>query len=215
MKCYKTVLKEAYNETIEKKSKFIAHVKPIETEAEAVDFINKIKSKYWDATHNVYAYILEDNSIQRYSDDGEPQGTAGVPTLQAIKSLNLNNVVVVITRYFGGTLLGASGLIRAYGKSAKEGLIEAQIISKKQYLRVEIIIEYTLLGKIQSEVNMQGCFIEGTIYEDNVKMVILVPEEDIEKFKRGLEDVIHDKIVLNILGEKLISIDSQNKILET
>ena len=214
VKEFKTVYKNVQTEIIEKKSKFFANVKPVSTEEEAVDFINSIKSKYWDATHNVYAYVLEGNNIQRYNDDGEPQGTAGVPTLQAIKNLDLYNVVVVITRYFGGTLLGASGLIRAYGKCAKEGLQEATIITKRVCAELEFTIDYSYIGKVQSEILRLGHIIENIIYEENVKIHVLLPLEMVEQFKPSIEDIINEKINLKILGERIVSINSENKLLD-
>ena len=128
MKEYKTVEFENSDEFIEKKSKFIGYVKPVKTQEEATEFINKIKSKHWDATHNVYAYVLQENNIQRYSDDGEPSGTAGVPVLDVILKSNLVDVCVVVTRYFGGTLLGAGGLVRAYSHGSKIAVEAGNII---------------------------------------------------------------------------------------
>ena len=119
MKEYKTVEFESKDEFIEKKSRFIGYVKPVKTQEEATEFINAIKSKHWDATHNVSAYVLRDNNIQRSSDDGEPSGTAGVPTLDVLLKEGIVDTCVVVTRYFGGTLLGAGGLIRAYSHASK------------------------------------------------------------------------------------------------
>jgi len=129
---YKTISKEATVEMEEKKSRFIANVKPVSSEEEALEFINNIRAKYWDATHNVYAYYISgENIIQRFSDDGEPSGTAGMPVLEVIKRMELKDLVVVVTRYFGGILLGASGLVRAYSKSAALGIEAAGIVTKK------------------------------------------------------------------------------------
>ena len=119
---YKTVLEQGQQEIVEKKSRFIATVRPVKTEEEAKSFIEEIKKIYWNATHNVFAYqIGERNEIQRFSDDGEPQGTAGMPVLDVLQREDIKNTAIVVTRYFGGTLLGTGGLVRAYGKSAKEG----------------------------------------------------------------------------------------------
>ena len=129
MQAYKTIATSETVEIIEKKSKFIAHVFPVQTQEEAEGHIQKLKKQYWDAAHNCYAYQLgEKSEIQRFSDDGEPQGTAGKPILEVLKGENLTNVLVVVTRYFGGTLLGTGGLVRAYGRTAKEGVIKANII---------------------------------------------------------------------------------------
>ncbi|MGI6085601.1 MAG: IMPACT family protein, partial [Acetivibrionales bacterium] len=126
MKSFRTIIKEGYYLVEEKRSRFIARAKPIITEQEALDYIQQIKTACWDATHNCYAYLVETDSLyQRYSDDGEPQGTAGLPILDVIRKKNLQNVVVVVTRYFGGILLGAGGLVRAYGKACAGGLENA------------------------------------------------------------------------------------------
>jgi len=146
---YKTVYKYAQAEIEEKKSRFIASVKPVNSAAEAVDFINIFKTKYWDATHNVYAYHIGGNNIvQRYSDDGEPSGTAGIPVLEIIKKMELEDLAIVVTRYFGGTQLGASGLIRAYGKSAAAGIEAAQIIFNKLCERLIITVEYFIFVSV-------------------------------------------------------------------
>ena len=129
LKKYKTILEEAEEEIVEKKSRFIATVRPVKTEDEARAFIEEMKKKYWDARHNVFAYqIGERNELQRFSDDGEPQGTAGMPVLNVLKGEDVKDTAVVVTRYFGGTLLGTGGLVRAYGKAAKEGLLSAGIV---------------------------------------------------------------------------------------
>jgi len=116
---YKTVSKEGTAEIVEKKSRFIASVKPVSTEEEALEFVSQVKAKYRDARHNVYAYVVTENNISRFTDDGEPSGTAGAPVLDVILKEGLTDVAIVVTRYFGGTLLGTGGLVRAYGKSAK------------------------------------------------------------------------------------------------
>ena len=128
LKKYKTILAQAEAEIVEKKSRFIATVRPVKTEEEAKAFIEEMKKKYWNATHNVFAYqIGERNELQRFSDDGEPQGTAGMPVLSVLKGEDVKDTAIVVTRYFGGTLLGTGGLVRAYGHSAKEGLLAAGI----------------------------------------------------------------------------------------
>ena len=128
---YKTLAKAGSDEIIIEKSRFIGYCAPVSSEEEALEFIEKIKKKHYDATHNVFAYVVGlDNNIQRYNDDGEPSGTAGVPILEVIKKEDLRNVVIVVTRYFGGIKLGTGGLIRAYTKGAKIAL-DAGIIIKK------------------------------------------------------------------------------------
>ena len=135
---YRTVAAEAFAEFEEKKSKFIATVKPVASEEEAAAFISGLKSRYWNASHNVYAYyICGDNILQKFSDDGEPSGTAGLPVLEAVRKLAVQDVAVVVTRYFGGTLLGAAGLVRAYGRSATLGIEAAGIIKKQLCIKAD------------------------------------------------------------------------------
>ena len=149
---YKTVKKQSQSLLIEKKSKFIANVKPVDNEDDALAFLNEMRSKYSDATHNVYAYVIDENNIFRYSDDGEPSGTAGMPVLDAIRKSGIVDVVVVVTRYFGGTLLGTGGLVHTYGASAKQGLIESKIVIRKLCDIVSVKVDYSLLGKMQHEI---------------------------------------------------------------
>ena len=153
LKKYKTILEEAEGEIVEKKSRFIATVRPVKTEDEARAFIEEMKKKYWNATHNVFAYqIGERNELQRFSDDGEPQGTAGMPVLNVLKGEDVKDTAVVVTRYFGGTLLGTGGLVRAYGKAAKEGLLSAGIVEMVLYRKYVVTAEYTDSGKVQYEI---------------------------------------------------------------
>ena len=140
---YKTINQQAQAEIVEKKSRFIANVLPVSSEEEAINFINKIKKQYYDARHNCFAYIIGGNiPIIRFSDDGEPSGTAGKPILDVLLGENLENVVIVVTRYFGGTLLGTGGLVRAYGKSAKEGILLGKIVEMDTYTKFFISVDY-------------------------------------------------------------------------
>lgn len=198
---YKTVLKENRAEMIEKKSRFIASVKPVTTEQEAIQFINDRKAEFRDATHNVYAYVISDNNITRYSDDGEPGGTAGVPTLEVLNKEHVTDVVVVVTRYFGGTLLGAGGLVRAYGKSAKMG-VDAAVITEKIYC-YELLIRapYDLHGKIRYLVE-NGDYIMGeTEYANDVAMTVYVKYDLLDKFQKEITEVTNGSVVPEICGE--------------
>ncbi|WP_094547906.1 YigZ family protein [Petroclostridium xylanilyticum] len=212
---YKTVYQYGQAEIIEKKSRFIASVKPVTTEQEAVDFINELKSKYWDAAHNVYAYVIGNNNIQRYSDDGEPAGTAGIPTLEVIKKEQLQDVVVVVTRYFGGTLLGAGGLVRAYGRSAKEGLVAAGIIYMRLCDNIKIKTDYTLLGKIQNEIVNSGHIIDGTIYQEDVTLFVLVNAQQSEQFIQNMIDITNGRVNISKVATKYIAIDEKGKLLSS
>lgn len=151
MKNYKTILQEAVTETTINKSKFIGYSKPVRDEAEALQFIELIRKRHWDASHNVPVYLIGENySIQRYSDDGEPSGTAGVPILEMLKKEGVTNLCIVITRYFGGVKLGTGGLVRAYTDSAKEVLTASQIVDKKVKVLLKCLSSYHLHGKIQN-----------------------------------------------------------------
>ena len=190
MSSYKTLHKFGVDEYIVEKSTFIGYAKPIKTEEEAIEFINEIKKKHKDATHNVWAYTVgESMNIQRYSDDGEPQGTAGIPTLEVIKKEDLRDVVVVVTRYFGGIKLGAGGLVRAYTKGAKVGIEAGIVIEKVKYTEVKIKIEYTQLGKIQNEIMNLGFTVKDTIYSDDVEIIVYSKVEDVESLKDRIIDI--------------------------
>ena len=147
---YKILLKGGEGEIVEKKSRFIATIEKIETEEEALAFIGKIKKQYWDARHNCYAFVAGKNQeLQRCSDDGEPNGTAGRPMLDVLLREDIHNLVVVVTRYFGGTLLGTGGLVRAYQKAVQEGLKNSIVIEKMQGRMLKIDTDYNSIGKIQ------------------------------------------------------------------
>ncbi len=190
LKYFKTVNKLAEAETVEKKSRFIATVKPVSSEDEVLSFIAEIKKKYRDATHNVFAYqIGERNEIQRQSDDGEPSGTAGLPVLDVLRGEDLKNTVIVVTRYFGGTLLGTGGLTRAYGKSAKEGVIAAGIIEKILYKYIYITTDYKSSGKIQYEILKKENIIYNTEYTDSIKFTVLCKFDNTCDFIRHITDI--------------------------
>ena len=187
---YKTLHKFGVDEYIVEKSTFIGYAKPIKTEEEAIEFINEIKKKHKDATHNVWAYTIgETMNIQRYSDDGEPQGTAGIPTLEVIKKEDLRDVVVVVTRYFGGIKLGAGGLVRAYTKGAKVGIEAGIVIEKVKYTEVKIKIEYTQLGRIQNEIMNLGFKVKDTIYSEDVELIVYARNEEAQSLVDRMIDI--------------------------
>ncbi len=190
MKTYKTLHGFGSDEYIVEKSTFIGYAKPISSEEEAIEFVNEIKKKHKDATHNVWAYTVgETMNIQRYSDDGEPQGTAGIPTLEVIKKEDLRDVVVVVTRYFGGIKLGAGGLVRAYTKGAKIGIDAAQIIQKVKYKEVHINIDYNQIGKVQNEIMNMGYTIKDTLYTDRVEIIVYSREGEADSLKAKMIDI--------------------------
>ncbi|RDY23064.1 YigZ family protein [Romboutsia maritimum] len=213
MGSYKTVHEFNKDEIIIEKSTFIGYAKPIKTEEEAVAFVNEIKKKHKDATHNVWAYTVGQNmNIQRYSDDGEPQGTAGIPTLEVIKKEDLRDIVVVVTRYFGGVKLGAGGLVRAYTKGAKVGIEAAKVIEKVMYQEVRIKIDYNQLGKIQNEIMNMGYFVKDTIYEDNVEMIVYSRLEEVENLTSRMTDITSATAVIS-LGEEFYLSEQNGQIL--
>ena len=190
MSNYKTLHKFGVDEYIVEKSTFIGYAKPIKTEEEAIEFVNEIQKKHKDATHNVWAYTVGENmNIQRYSDDGEPQGTAGIPTLEVIKKEDLRDVVVVVTRYFGGIKLGAGGLVRAYTKGAKIGIEAGIVIEKVKYTEVKIKIEYTQLGRIQNEIMNLGFKVKDTIYSEDVELIVYSKIEDVQSLTDRMIDI--------------------------
>lgn len=186
---YITVAGFGQAEITEKKSRFIANVKPVKAESEAVSYIEEIKKKYWDARHNCYAYQLgEKNQLQRYSDDGEPGGTAGMPILDVLRGRDIKDTIIVVTRYFGGTLLGTGGLVRAYSSAARAGIEAAGLIECSLNTEVHITVDYTLSGKVQYEVLNKGHIIIDTIYTDKVKFTVQVNKSLTDGF---IEDIIN------------------------
>jgi uncharacterized YigZ family protein len=180
---YLTVKGYGENEIVIDKSRFIAHVSRAETEEQAQEFIQNIKKKHWDATHNCSAYLIgEQNQIQKANDDGEPSGTAGVPILEVLKKKNLKDTVVVITRYFGGIKLGAGGLIRAYGKATSEGINATGIVCRSLMQVVHTVADYTWLGKIENELRNSIYSLKEIHYLEHVEFKTYVKESDIGHF---------------------------------
>ena len=202
---YKTILKRAISEFEEKKSTFIGYVSPCKTEEEALDFIDEINKKHHDATHNCTAYIIGENAfIQRYDDDGEPQGTAGIPILEVLKKENLTNICCVVTRYFGGTLLGASGLIRAYTKGASDSIEESLIVEMKDYYKVNISLDYTYIGKFDNWLNLSDNVEIDRTYSDKVEVKIYVDVDEYEDMEKELLDMTSANISIDIYEELLV-----------
>lgn len=186
---YKTVYCGGEAELIEKKSRFIATVKPIKSEEEAIAFIESLKKKYWNATHNCSAYVIgEQFQIQRCSDDGEPSGTAGKPMLDVLLGEEIHDVAVVVTRYFGGTLLGTGGLVRAYSGSVQAGLAASQVITKQYGQKLSVQTDYTGLGKIQYILGQRGLTILNSVYTDKVELEVLLPKEQIQAVQAEIRE---------------------------
>jgi uncharacterized YigZ family protein len=209
---YRTVKGQAIAEYEEKKSLFIGNVARVSSEDEARDFINSIKAEHREARHNVYAYIIGGNcSIQRYSDDGEPQGTGGIPVLEVIKRNNITDTVIVVSRYFGGVLLGASGLVRAYSKAASMAVKEVGIVEKIKAVMLKIKVDYDMLGKIQYNFSKNNWQIDNIQYADMVELSILCEKSKLEEIKKALIDITNDKYTL-IDQEEDLYFKENNKI---
>lgn len=203
---YKTVEKEAYDEFIEKKSKFIGYVKPVKTVQEATDFINSIKSKHWDATHNVSAFVLRENNIQRSSDDGEPSGTAGVPVLDVLLKEGLYDVCVVVTRYFGGILLGAGGLVRAYSHGSKLAVNAGNIITMAPCKLLSVTVDYSFYDRLLLMLNDVGANVEDSNFTDFVTVNFSLKSDLAEKFCNTLTEQSNGRYTVKELSEKFAKV---------
>lgn len=201
MQEYKTVEKASSAEFVEKKSRFIGYVTPIKTQEEAVSFINTIKSKHWDATHNVFAYVLKDNNIQRYSDDGEPSGTAGVPVLDVILKSGVVDVCVVVTRYFGGTLLGAGGLVRAYAHGSKIALEAGNIITMGLCSVLCAEVDYSFYDRLTKLLEDFKANVITTDYADNVKVTFSISKSSAGDISEKLTDLSNGQYGLKQIDE--------------
>ncbi len=208
MKNFKTVYQEADSLDVIKKSKFIGYIKPIKTVEEAQAFIEVIRKKHWDASHNVPVYVLGDQfQVQKYSDDGEPSGTAGVPILNILKNEGITDVVIVVTRYFGGVKLGTGGLVRAYSQSAKSALSEAKVIEMLVYQKVHVSMNYTLHGKFQNYLSLNPEYlVEDTLYTDGVETVLYIGIDNLESFKSKVIDMTNAQVVIVDGDEEMLPI---------
>ena len=198
---YRTLSCQAQDEYIVKHSRFIGYAKPVKTAKEAQEFIAEISKKHWDAKHNVYAYSIREGGIKRYSDDGEPQGTAGMPVLNVILQEDITDCVVVVTRYFGGILLGGGGLVRAYTHSAKIGIDAAGIITLSKWTVCKISCDYTFYGKLETFIRDFGGVIENTDFGENVTLEYRIEKGTEDAFDKKLKDLTNGKIAFDITGE--------------
>ena len=203
---YATVSRIGEAEVIVKRSRFIGHAAPVESEDEAVAFIDAIRKKHTQATHNCYAYVVgERDQYQKQSDDGEPSGTAGKPILETIKKRGLKNVAVVVTRYYGGILLGTGGLVAAYTDGTIVGLDAAEPILRKLHREVRIEADYTWHGKIEHELRTSGIVIQDTLYTDKVTVIGLPLAEEAEAVAERLTDVTQGKCPVQLGDSRYVS----------
>lgn len=194
---YRTVNLQGESEYIVQKSRFLTYVRRTETEEEAIEFINEIKKIHHNATHNCSAYLIgEHDEIQKANDDGEPSGTAGVPMLEVLKKQNLQDVTVVVTRYFGGIKLGSGGLIRAYGRATSEGIAATGIVECKLHHLMKVSIDYTWLGKVENEVRQSAYPLHEMAYADQVELFIHVPQQQVEQFENWITELTNGQSVI-------------------
>lgn len=198
---YKTIKEYATDEFVEKKSRFIGYIMPVKTEKEATDFIAMISKKHFDATHNVYAYILRDGQIKRYSDNGEPQGTAGIPVLDVLQKEGLVDVCVVVTRYFGGIMLGAGGLVRAYSHGAVVAVRAAHIMNMTTCCEVTLECEYTLYGKLSYIFPNFNIRVVDSDFSAAVKIGLLIRKDRFDAFMKEITNISNGQVVPYVTGE--------------
>ena len=205
-KDYKTVLENASDEFVEKRSRFIGYCKPVKTEQEAIDFINEKRSEHWNATHNVYAYSLREGNIKRYSDDGEPSVTAGMPVLDVIVKNEIFDVVVVVTRYFGGVLLGTGGLVRAYSHGSKIAVEAAKPVIMQNCLVCEARCAYNQYGKVSSLIIGVGAAIDDTVYESDVLVKFHIKPDLLGTLNKKLADATSGEVTVEQEDEQYFAV---------
>lgn len=201
LKTYKTIKGEAFGEFTEKRSRFICYGKHVKTQDEAESYINYIKSKHWDAKHNVYAYCIKNQNIKRSSDDGEPKGTAGAPLLMKIEGLGLEDVVIVITRYFGGVLLGTGGLVRAYSHGAEVAANACGIVEMKPCIIAQLRMSYKDFGKSEGIIRESCADILDIVYTDSVEIQFCIEGDKFDKLKSYIDEISGGKSEICVKGK--------------
>ena len=210
MRCYKTVKKAASSEFTEKKSRFISYISPVGNEEEAIAFVNSIKKKHPDARHNVYAYRVRENNITRFSDDGEPSGTAGMPVLDAVSKKGLTDTAVVVTRYFGGILLGGGGLVGAYSRAAADAVSAAGCVKMVYSSVYRIKCAYHFFGKIEYELKKMELKAENTEFLSDVSFLLCVTDEKEELMKKRLTEATGGSAVIEKTDERYAAYDEED-----
>ncbi|CZT55621.1 IMPACT family member YigZ [Eubacteriaceae bacterium CHKCI005] len=195
MRPYLTILHPGEDEFVEKRSRFIGRIRPVTTEQQALDFINEMRAKHWDATHNCYAYVLREGQTRRYSDDGEPQGTAGVPMLDVLLGAGLTDVAVVVTRYFGGVLLGTGGLVRAYSKGARVAVDATGIVTMQPCQLGMVTCDYNQYGRISALIPQLGGKVEDAQFGMVVVVNFSIPCEQVGALEKALADATRGEVI--------------------
>ena len=201
MEQFKTVLTSSVGEYEEKRSKFIGVLSHVESEQEAIEFINSVREKHREARHNVHAFVVKENGISRFSDDGEPHGTAGKPILDVIKGFELQNVCLVVTRYFGGILLGTGGLCHAYGTAARLACQSADIVTMKMQKQFVIVCDYQQHNRLIPFIESCGGNVEDTKFSDNVRVTFSLESPAVNNFVVGLNEMFCGKLNAECIGE--------------
>ena len=205
---YTTVKGYGESELIISKSRFITYVTRAETEEQAQDFINNIKSRHKDANHNCSAYIIgEHDNIQKANDDGEPSGTAGVPMLEVLKKQGLKDTVVVVTRYFGGIKLGGGGLIRAYGKATTEGIEATGVVERKLHHLMKVSIDYTWLGKVENEVRNSAYSLKEINYANDVEVLVYTIADEEATFTAWMTEITNGQAKFELVEKEFLEFD--------
>lgn len=205
---YKTIKEPGVTESVIKKSRFISSAAPVHDEESAKQFIYGIKEKHRDASHNTYAYVVgKGTKTERYSDDGEPGGTAGMPILEKIRHYGLTDIVVVVTRYFGGTLLGTGGLARAYSGGAEDVIVKCGIAGFIKGYLVSITTDYHYLGKVQNCIQSNGCSVVDENFTDHVIIRTLIPIQEYEKIKKQITEITNARALIDVVEEEYIEME--------
>lgn len=205
---YKTVKQDGESELIIQKSRFLTSVKRVETEEEAINFIQDIKKMHHTATHNCSAYIIgEHDQIQKANDDGEPSGTAGFPMLEVLKKQGLKDTAVVVTRYFGGIKLGGGGLIRAYGRATTEGIAATGIVDRKLHHLIKVEIDYTWLGKVENEIRQSTYPLKEIVYEEDVSLLLYVPIREDNIFSTWIAEITNGQAKITAVSTSFLEFD--------
>lgn len=203
METYLTVFSQTQTEYVEKRSRFIATLRHCETEEQAAAFLEEMRSKYWDARHNCFAYSINQGRLCRFSDDGEPHGTAGKPMLDVIVGSGITDIAVVVTRYFGGVLLGTGGLVRAYSKSVQDVLAIAEVFKMVPSAVLSITCDYTDHGRLVNLIENSNAVISNTEFTDKVTLEFCLQEADVENFDKKLTEAFSARLEFNIIEKKL------------
>ena len=206
MESYSTIAEKASGEFVEKKSRFIGTICPVSTETEAVESINAFRGQYWDATHNCYAYMLREGNLMRYSDDGEPKGTAGMPILEVVRREALSDILVVVTRYFGGTLLGAGGLVRAYARGAKLAVDAAERVEMCECVCFSLATPYPMYERVLKLIEDYPVHIKDTVFSDMVTLQIRMREDGFDRFSGEITELSSARVSPQVISREFAAI---------